>query len=171
MREISAAMAEILSANIKLLRKRLGMDQTVFGELVEVAQGSVARWESGQSKPRIDSLLKLAKLAGCAPDEMVTRLLDDDVAGGTVDHQGGGRAVLLPVQLPSEDALTAMFSALLAPLHSEIDPKVIARLLAQRLPNGLAQAVGRTVYSQPDQDVLPPAPPGEEHRLPKDPAS
>jgi transcriptional regulator with XRE-family HTH domain len=129
------------------------MDQTVFGELIEVAQGTVARWESGDSKPRIDSLLKLAKLAGCSPDELVTRLLDDDTMLPAGAHNSAG-AVLLPVLLPNEDALLAMFSGLLTPLQSEHDFDVIARRLAQMLPSALAQAATRFVWRPVDRETL-----------------
>jgi len=136
-------MAEILMENIKTLRARTGLNQTLFGELHGVGQSTVARWEKG-AEPEGPNLTSLAEMAGCTIKELTTQLLPKlppampprllKVEGGTL---------YLPVQLPSEDDLMAMFEALLAPLKNETDRHVIARRLAQTLPNGLAQTVAR----------------------------
>ncbi|MDH4743140.1 hypothetical protein OMP43_03805 [Sphingomonas sp. CBMAI 2297] len=70
--------------------------------------------------------------------------------------------VTMRVALPSEAALTRMFEGLLLPLDHELSRAELARILAQRLPIGLAQV--QALLPQLDQDgargadEAPPAP-------------
>lgn len=65
---------------IKALRKRLGLTQAGLARLVGVAPNTVARWERGESKPRLQhtNALKAVAEAGPAPvhtkEELVSRL-------------------------------------------------------------------------------------------------
>src|SRR3546814_17176013 len=79
MRDLSAAMNEIIAANVKLLRQRHAPNQTVFGEQIGVSQATVARWErGGDIKP--ESLARLAELAGCSASEFITPLLPEQAS-------------------------------------------------------------------------------------------
>src|SRR3546814_155055 len=79
MRDLSAAMNEIIAANVKLLRQRHAPNQTVFGEQIGVSQATVARWErGGDMKP--ESLARLAELAGCSASEFITQLLPEQAS-------------------------------------------------------------------------------------------
>lgn len=142
MRTLTAAMASILAANIKALRTRFGENQTEFAERIGTTQGTVARWEGG-AEPKHDAMVKLANLAGCSTEDLTTQLIDGQAAKAPPPIISGGQALLLPVLLPSEAELTAMFEGLLAPLRKETDQRVVAQRLAQTLPNGLAQILGR----------------------------
>ena len=144
MLKLSAAMQKVLAANILTLRKRRGQNQTEFGEDVGVSQGTVARWEAG-SEPKSEPLLKMANMAGRTVQSFTTELISDMELGAYLEPSGPaeGSSILLPVQLPSEDALTQMFSGLLRILKNESDADTVARRLAQLLPSALAQTVSR----------------------------
>ena len=62
--------------------------------LLGVSRQSVAKWESGQSTPEVDKLLKMAELFGCTIDELVS----DDLSMRTV-----APTEVLPEGTPAED--------------------------------------------------------------------
>lgn len=62
----------VLAANIRTLRKHLGMNQEVFADEVGSAQANVSRWEKRGSIPEPAPLSRMAELAGCS----VTQFMD-----------------------------------------------------------------------------------------------
>lgn len=55
---------------IKKLRKEKQLTQEKLCELMGVTQAAVAKWETGESKPRADKLPALAKILDCTIDEL-----------------------------------------------------------------------------------------------------
>jgi repressor LexA len=53
-----------MALKVRLLRKKLKLNQLAFAELVGVTQPTVSRWERGQDEPQGENLVKLASLAG-----------------------------------------------------------------------------------------------------------
>ncbi|MHA3791484.1 helix-turn-helix domain-containing protein [Sphingomonas sp. YL-JM2C] len=156
LRDLTAAMAQILAANIRALRASVGLNQTEFGEAIGVSQGTVARWEGG-SEPKSEPLLKMAEMAGCSLQDFTSRLWSKGAERRpSVAVQGAaGGAIYMPVFLPSEAALTEMFQGLLEMLANERDQDVAAQRLAQLLPNALAQTVSRQPVPQLDPTEAP----------------
>lgn len=60
-----------LSERIVALRTGLGMSQGDVAEKLEVSRQSVSKWETGQSVPDLDKIIKLADLFGVTVDELV----------------------------------------------------------------------------------------------------
>ncbi|MBB4642340.1 helix-turn-helix transcriptional regulator [Rhizorhapis suberifaciens] len=150
---LSAAMNEILAANVKHLRLTSGLKQELFAELIGVSQGTVSRWEGG-AEPKGEQLVKLAAHAGRSVHELTTRLIAEDNGKAlTPTFAYEGSTLMLPVHLPNSDVLTEMFSQILESL-GEADPDVIARRLAQMLPGALAQTVAR--LPRHHRETLPP---------------
>lgn len=56
--------------NIKLLRRRSSVSQQELAGKVGVTQQAVAKWETGKSYPRGETLVKLASVLGCTIDEL-----------------------------------------------------------------------------------------------------
>ena len=56
---------------IKNLRERHGLSQINLANILNVTQGAVSQWESGQSKPRADVLIKLSRILDCSIDELL----------------------------------------------------------------------------------------------------
>lgn len=60
-----------LSEKILSLRTQLGLSQEELAEQLAVSRQSVSKWETGQSVPDLDKLIKLADLFGISVDELV----------------------------------------------------------------------------------------------------
>lgn len=152
LRDLTEAMAHIIATNIKALRMARQQNQTEFAEALGVSQGTVARWEAG-STPKNDALLRLSEMANVTPREFSAALISNmkDVPRD-YNHSESSSSIMLPVLLPSEEALFAMFRSLLSVVEDEKDLTVAARRLAQLLPDALARTVFRSTAQQPDLD-------------------
>lgn len=53
-------------------RKLMGLSQKKLAGMVNVDRTAVSKWEIGESKPRADILIKLAKIFGCSIDELLS---------------------------------------------------------------------------------------------------
>ena len=63
------------------LRKIKNMTQETFAAQVGVSRQSVYKWESGQSYPDVEKLLKIARTFGVTVDDMLNDELDVDRSG------------------------------------------------------------------------------------------
>lgn len=156
---LRGSMANHLGPNVARLRDSMGLNQTMFGELVKASQATVARWEQG-SQPKPEALVMLAGLASATVADFVSKPWTPREAasqGGmhVFDYDRAFGALMMPVKLPSEASLTEMFSALLEVLEGETDLDVRARRLAQLLPSALEQCVYRSLSARPDQLAAP----------------
>ena len=64
-------MAMALSDRILELRTGMGLSQGDLADRLEVSRQSVSKWETGQSVPDLDKIIKLADLFGVTVDELV----------------------------------------------------------------------------------------------------
>lgn len=60
-----------LAEKILSLRTARGMSQDDLAEKLEVSRQSVSKWETGQSTPDLDKIIRLADLFGVTVDELV----------------------------------------------------------------------------------------------------
>ena len=60
-----------LSEKIVKLRTGRRMSQGDLAEALEVSRQSVSKWETGQSVPDLDRIIRLADLFGVSVDELV----------------------------------------------------------------------------------------------------
>ena len=60
-----------LAEKILHLRTELGLSQLELAEKLEVSRQSVSKWETGQSVPDLEKIIKLADLFGVSVDELV----------------------------------------------------------------------------------------------------
>lgn len=60
-----------LGEKILSLRTARGMSQDDLAEKLEVSRQSVSKWETGQSTPDLDKIIRLADLFGVSVDELV----------------------------------------------------------------------------------------------------
>lgn len=62
-----------MTFHVKLikLRKGQGLTQSTFAEAVGVSRQSVYKWETGQSYPDVEKLLKIARMFGITVDELI----------------------------------------------------------------------------------------------------
>ena len=52
-------------------REEAGLTQKQLAHLLGITLGAVSQWESGISRPRADTLKKLADLLNCTVDELL----------------------------------------------------------------------------------------------------
>lgn len=57
--------------NISMAREKAGITQYELAKRLNVTQGAVSQWESGQTKPRSDMLVRLADTLGVTVDELL----------------------------------------------------------------------------------------------------
>ena len=55
--------------NLKPIRVNAGFTQAQLAEESGVEQASISRWETGESMPGVDKLIKLAKILNCSIDD------------------------------------------------------------------------------------------------------
>ena len=60
-----------VGTSIRELRERAGLTQTALADILGKAQSSVACWERGRSKPRLDDLPAVAAALGCGIEDIV----------------------------------------------------------------------------------------------------
>ena len=58
---------------IKELRGLNNMTQEDLALKLGVARTAVSMWETGESKPRLETLIQLSKIFNCSVDELLTK--------------------------------------------------------------------------------------------------
>lgn len=56
---------------MRAMREKKDMSQQAVAVEIGVERSTVAKWESGKSRPRAELLPKLAKLFGCSIEELL----------------------------------------------------------------------------------------------------
>lgn len=72
---------KLAESNIRAERARKGLTIKEVADAINVHENAVSRWESGETKPRADSLIKLSRLFGCSPEYLLglTRARNQDL--------------------------------------------------------------------------------------------
>ena len=60
-----------MGEHIRTRRLALGMSQGDLAQAVNVTQGAVSQWESGLTKPTLDTLVRIAKVLDCTTDDLL----------------------------------------------------------------------------------------------------
>lgn len=68
-----------ISNNIRILRKKRGLNQFELSEEIGVSVDSVRRWESNKQFPRADELFNLASIFNVTVDELLHGNFDDKI--------------------------------------------------------------------------------------------
>ena len=56
---------------IKNIRKQKGITQTELATLLNINQTTISKWETGKTVPSIRTIKELAKIFGCAVEELI----------------------------------------------------------------------------------------------------
>lgn len=56
---------------IRKLRKQAGLTQEALAKEMGIKRETVAQWERGENKPRVDTLIKLADFFQCSVDNLL----------------------------------------------------------------------------------------------------
>lgn len=135
-------------------RTELGLSQTQLARLAGVSQPTIGKLEAGISSGS-SHLHKIARVLRTSPAFLAGET--DDPAEGAPPPLPEPTVQYFPMMavLPSEDALTRMFLAVLEASRGMSEDE-LAHELAKRLPKGLAVAQGSIVSPRmaPDGDLL-----------------
>lgn len=55
---------------IKKLRLKSGYTQSEISKILNISRSTIAKWETGESKPRAEKLPRLAKILSCSIDDL-----------------------------------------------------------------------------------------------------
>lgn len=62
--------------NIKILRVKALLNQKQLAKKLDVNQGTVSRWENGETKPSKKYIKKMTRIFGCTADELMGDAMD-----------------------------------------------------------------------------------------------
>lgn len=68
----------MLNENLKMYRKSMGLSQEKIAEMLGVSRQAVTKWESGQSMPSSDNLIRLAAIYHVSLDELLGKTSNID---------------------------------------------------------------------------------------------
>ena len=74
------------SDNLQLLRTRQGQTQEQLAEALEVSRQSVSKWESGQSYPEMDTILRICDLYGVDLDTLMRGSVEASLVEDTAQY-------------------------------------------------------------------------------------
>lgn len=74
------------SDNLQFLRTRQGQTQEQLAEALEVSRQSVSKWESGQSYPEMDTILRLCDLYRVDLDTLMRGSVEDSLVEDTAQY-------------------------------------------------------------------------------------
>lgn len=88
----------ILADKIIALRKQKGWSQEQLAEQLDISRQSVSKWESGNSIPDLDKIIKLSELFGVSTDYLLKDEIEEPVSSGQQEEieqeeQGNARSV------------------------------------------------------------------------------
>ena len=81
MRGVKGDKTMILAEKIVNLRKRMGWSQEELSEQLDVSRQSVSKWESAQSIPDMDKIVKMSTVFGVTTDYLLKDELGDEELG------------------------------------------------------------------------------------------
>lgn len=74
------------SDNLQFLRTRQGQTQEQLAEILEVSRQSVSKWESAQSYPEMDTLLRICDLYHVSLDTLMRGSVEDSLVEDTAQY-------------------------------------------------------------------------------------
>lgn len=89
------------SENLRRLRLEKGWSQQILSELLHVSPKTVSKWETGENRPDIDTVVQLARLCCVTTDSLLLGSEDEKSAGIPLPF------ALLQTLLPAETLATA----------------------------------------------------------------
>ncbi|MBB4152925.1 transcriptional regulator with XRE-family HTH domain [Sphingomonas jinjuensis] len=151
----------IIGQRIRERLDALGMSQSELARRVPMTQGAIAGLITGRSRSSTH-LHKIARILHTTPDYLEGLTDDPDANAPPPPPAPTTQIVSLPVVLPSQPALAAMFRGLLLSVEGlKLTTDELADELATLLPTGLGQIKGRLRYVEND-DADGQSSPGED---------
>ena len=110
-----------LAANLRLLRKKVGLTQIELAEKLGVSIATLRRWESGETAPTGTRIVELANILKVSPDEVINDAETrpnrmsvltpaHEASGGMLVYEGEG----IRIELPPTEKGYELFKELIA---------------------------------------------------------
>lgn len=138
-----------LGERIRERARLLGISQAEVGRRADVAQSTINTLVNSNARTT-PHLIRLARVLETSPAYLMGETDDPDENAPPPPPPSAPPMIMMPVSLPSENALADMFEGLLLTIHEfqpikgwELDE--LGRELAQLLPTGLSQLQGRLI--------------------------
>jgi len=116
-----------LAEKISLLRRQKGWSQEELAEKMDISRQSVSKWESGQSIPDLDKIIKISDIFAVSTDYLLKEDKEEDYADREMKEEACGEKEILR-SISMEEAREFM-------------------ALTQRISNKMALAIGLFVLS------------------------
>ncbi|MFT6865629.1 MAG: transcriptional regulator with XRE-family HTH domain [Cyclobacteriaceae bacterium] len=123
-----------IAENIKYLRKRAGQTQEQFANEVGIKRSLVGAYEEGRAEPRLQTLLRIAKVLGVSSEHLISR---DLTTGKPIPNQVKERVKILSITVDKEDNENIELvpqKAAAGYLNGYADPEYLTELPKFRLP-------------------------------------
>ena len=97
----------ILADKIAELRKKNGWSQEELAEMLDVSRQSISKWESAQSIPDMNRILKMSDLFGVSTDCLLKDEMELQPLGAGTGSQEEGKSTARPVSMEEASAFLA----------------------------------------------------------------
>ncbi|MFD2244698.1 XRE family transcriptional regulator [Pontibacter ruber] len=129
---------DMVTSNIRHLRKNAGYTQAQLAEKLEIKRSLVGAYEEGRAEPKLSTLVNIAKLFNISLDELITADLSSST-GKSVGSAGatGGKLRVLAITVDEdqkENIELVPHKASAGYLNGYADPEFIEELPRFRLP-------------------------------------
>lgn len=128
----------LVSGNLKILRKKLGLTQEQLAERIGIKRSLLGAYEEGRAEPGLNTLVVMAKLFEISVDELVTLDFSNEKAAGKFQKDVEARRLrILSVTVDKEDREQIQLvpdKAAAGYLNGFADPEFVKELPAFQLP-------------------------------------
>lgn len=128
---------EIVTSNIRHLRKHAGYTQAQLAEKLDIKRSLVGAYEEGRAEPKLSTLVNVAKLFDVSLDELITADLSEPGYKPAANTSGGGKLRVLAITVDQderENIELVPHKASAGYLNGYADPEFIEELPRFRLP-------------------------------------
>jgi transcriptional regulator with XRE-family HTH domain len=124
-----------IANNLKFLRKKKGLTQQEFADLMEIKRASVGAYEEGRAEPKYDLLDKIARYFELTMDELINEQIDKDWKPRPKSSSSNVRVLSITVDAEDRENIELVpVKASAGYLNGYGDPEYVAELPKFNLP-------------------------------------
>ncbi|WP_276496127.1 XRE family transcriptional regulator [Pontibacter litorisediminis] len=131
---------QLVTSNIRHLRKHAGLTQAQLAEKLDIKRSLVGAYEEGRAEPKLSTLVNVARLFEVSLDDLVTRDLVQEAPAGVAEGTGrahGGNLRVLAITVDeqeNENIELVPYKASAGYLNGYADAEFIEELPRFKLP-------------------------------------
>lgn len=101
-----------ISQRLQSLRKKSGYSQEQLAEMLGLSRQAVSKWESGQGKPDVDNLIRLAEIYQVSADFILFGRQTDGISGTGPKRKAWGQEARVAAAIVFVTASMAVITVL-----------------------------------------------------------